>query len=115
MLTYNFKQIFKARGIRNPATMLVKNGITYNIANRIAAGSVDKISLRIMEKVCRVLNCTPNDIYNFTPDNEADKSEHNALMALSKNDSRATAVQELLQTLPIEKLSALADLLNQKK
>ena len=114
MLQYNLNALFKLRNIKEPSRFLTKQGISANIAHRLTTGQYDKISLQILEKLCRALNCTPNDIYRFTPDNETDKSD---ILALNKiNHSEKTlADTTALYNLPLEKLSELATIINAKK
>ena len=82
--------------------------------HRITTGKYDKISLKILEKLCRALNCTPNDIYRFTPDNELDKSEHLSLNKIAHTDSTYLNSSQLFN-LPIEKLNEIAALINNQK
>ena len=114
MLQYNIDNLFTLRNIKDKGRFLTKNGLSTNIAHRIATGQYDKISLTIMEKLCRAFNCTPNDIYRFIPDNEIDKSELNALnkIAHSENTYQNT---NALYNLPLDKLNELAALVNSKK
>lgn len=114
MLQYNIDTLFKARNIKERGKFLTKHGISPNLAHRISSGQYDKISLKIMEKLCRAFNCTPNDIYRYTPDNEIDKSELNALNKIA-HAPNAFADTSALYNLPLDKLSELAAIINAKK
>ena len=114
MLQYNIDNLFILRNIKDKSRFLTKHGISTNLAHRISTGQYDKISLKIMEKLCRAFNCTPNDIYTFTPDNEIDKSELNALNKIAHTPTTYSDTNALYN-LPLDKLSELAALINSKK
>ena len=67
-----------------------------------------------MEKLCRAFNCTPNDIYNFIPNTEADKHETIALNKITHPEN-AYADTSFLYNLPLEKLNELTAIINAKK
>jgi DNA-binding Xre family transcriptional regulator len=113
MLHYNLNNLFKARNIKEPNRFLVKHGISSNIAHRLVAGQTDKISLKILEKLCRALNCTPNDIYRFVPNNDTDKSERLALNKIAHTDSDYPDTTGIAN-IPLEKLSEIANIINNK-
>ena len=111
MLSYHIKHLFKARNIKYPAKHLMEYGISYNVANRIVAGQLDKISLDIMERLCCAFNCTPNDIYSYTPNTDADKNEMNALLKLIKKDTEIDNLGNILRSLPLDKLKEIEEVL----
>lgn len=113
MLHYNLKALFKARDIKEPNRFLVKHGISQNIAHRLTTGQYDKMSLEILEKLCRALNCTPNDIYRFAPDTDADKNELLALTKIAHTENTYTSTSVLFN-LPLDKLNEIAALINKK-
>ena len=114
MLHYNLKALFKARNIKEPGRFLTKHGISNNLAHRITSGQYDKVSLEVMEKLCRALNCTPNDIYRFTPDSETDKTELLALNKIAHTENTYTDAS-LIFNLPLDKLNEIAAIINSKK
>lgn len=36
--------------------------------NNIYKGNIKSIKLEYLDKLCYVLNCTPNDLFRYTPD-----------------------------------------------
>lgn len=114
MLEYNIQSLFRARNIKEKIKFLTNHDISLNLAHRICSGQYDKISIEVMEKLCRAFNCTPNDIYRFTPDSEADKSELVALNKIAHPETAFTDTQ-VLYNLPLDKLSELAAIINAKK
>lgn len=113
MLQYNIEALFRARNVKDKGRFLTKHGISTNLAHRITTGKYDKISLPVMEKLCRAFNCTPNDIYRFIPNNEADKNETIALNKIAHSEN-AYADSSFLFNLPLEKLNELTALLKNK-
>lgn len=115
MLNYNVDALFAARNIKYRAKFLMEHGISYNLANRIVSGQYDKMSLEVMEQLCRAFNCTPNDIYLYVPEKEEDKNNLNALMKLAHDPAKVTQVNSMMGSLPLDKLYELAEIINSKK
>ncbi|HEX8288027.1 MAG TPA: helix-turn-helix transcriptional regulator [Pyrinomonadaceae bacterium] len=46
-----------------------ETGITYPTLHKISKGNVESISLRVLEGICRNLDCTPNDLLELTKEN----------------------------------------------
>ena len=52
------KQVSEMVGIRQPTI------------SAICTGQIKEIPVHLLEKLCRVLNCQPNDIMEYVPDEE---------------------------------------------
>lgn len=39
-----------------------ETGITYPTLHKITKGKVESMSFKVLEKLCKTLNCTPNDL-----------------------------------------------------
>ena len=77
MLTFNFKRVFKARGIEKPFSYLVKAGYSDSFATRVVNSKIERMNLKDVEALCGMLNCTPNDILEWIPDkNEKNTENH---------------------------------------
>jgi len=113
MLIYNFKRVFKARGIEKPHAYLIKNGFTRNVSTRMCTNKTDKISLQHLEKVCLLLNCTPNDILEWKPDKRQHDDAGTALFVLKKKQ-KSKGAEELLRSIPMSKLEEIAKLLKEE-
>ena len=70
MLTFNFSRIFKARGIDKPFSYLVKVGYSDNFATRIVNNRIKRLDLADLEKLCELLQCTPNDLLEWIPESK---------------------------------------------
>lgn len=68
MLKYNLKIMFWNRGIRYPQAALVRAGFNRQTASRIVAGRFKSLDAQQIEKLCTVFKCLPNDLFEFTPD-----------------------------------------------
>jgi DNA-binding Xre family transcriptional regulator len=110
MLYINPKPIFQTRNIQNPFRFLVKSGISPGVAHRITSGEIRAIRLDHIETVCAVLNCSPNDIFNWVKDSKHELPESHPLQKLKPNPN-AQNLSESFRTLPIEKLNEFAQML----
>lgn len=114
MLIYNFQRVFKARGIEKPHNFLVNHGIPRGIASRMVNNKTDKIFLKYLEKVCLLLNCTPNDLLEWKPAGKKEDTPGTALYLLKK-EQRGAGEAELLRGLPLHKLEELAKVIQEKE
>ena len=65
----NIKQLVDAKGMnRNQLSKELK--ISYKSACNLYEGSVERIYFDTLENLCKVLNCTPNDILIFDDTNK---------------------------------------------
>jgi len=112
MLKWNWKKLFKARGIDEPVKWMVKIGISRSVAYRIAHNLCDMISLENLTILCRALNCTPDDALEFTP-TEAEKEKDSLSLLVLKKGRRGADAANLLRGLSFKKLRELAKLLRE--
>jgi DNA-binding Xre family transcriptional regulator len=68
MITFFVKELLISRGYKYPNNTLRKLGFHYQQANQLLSGKARSLNLHQLEILCTFLNCTPNDILNFTPD-----------------------------------------------
>ena len=110
MLIFNLLQVLRVRWIRQPYGFLVRNGISPNLAHKMANEKVRAIRLDHIEKLCHLLNCTPNDLFRFTPDKAQVVPPGHALHRLAHKEDEQRAVEWLtaLHNLPLEELQKLA-------
>lgn len=65
----NIKSLVDAKGMnRNQLSKQLKIG--YKAACNLYEGNTDRIYFDTLEQLCRVLNCTPNDILLFEDDSK---------------------------------------------
>jgi DNA-binding Xre family transcriptional regulator len=71
MIRFRINQLMEERGIKKPRIApLVKLGISHEIVKKYLNGSRSSIDLEHIEKLCHFLRCTPNDLFEWEPDNK---------------------------------------------
>ena len=113
MLTFNFKRIFRARGIDKPFSYLEKGGYSQNMATRIVNGRLKRMDLPDMERLCVLFQCTPNDFLEWTPGSH-DVTPGNHPLAPLKRDETVVHLTQLINTMPLEKLQAIENVIKQE-
>ena len=114
MLTFSPKNIFLLRGIEKTTRFLVNLGMDYSTASRFLKSESQFVKIKDIEKLCIALNCSPNDLFEWKPDNKTILPETHSLNALNRGDK----VQKLRQTmkdLPADKLIEIENLLEELK
>lgn len=68
MLLLNLNTLMRKMNIRFMRKFLVdRAGINPVNASKMLKGRTDLIRISQIEKICRVMNCTPNDIFEWKP------------------------------------------------
>lgn len=111
MLRYRPEKMMDMRGIQKKTAFLVKLGMTHSAASRYLNTDMSMINVDTMEKVCIALNCTPSDLFEWTPDKNTVVAENHSLHSLGKKKS----LQEIVKDIPSDKLKLVEELLNQLK
>ena len=106
MIRWNLKRIFTAKGILTPNKFLIQNGHSKSYASSLMNDGVHSVSLKKLEQLCVSLNCTPNDLFDFVPDNKVSVPEGHALNSIRKSDMIGE-VAKLMQDLPMEKIEEM--------
>ena len=108
MLEYNLQKIYKLRGISKPMGFLMKNGFTRATANSLAYRKQKTMKMHVMEKLCELFKCTPNELMEWVPDTpEKDKAEH-PLYGLKK-ETEIYSFKELTENMTISEIKEAAD------
>lgn len=102
------------RGIVRRSAYLYKNGFHRSSAVRIAGNQVWEIRFSNLEKLCLLLNCTPNDLFQWKPDEGQEATENTALKALVR-DKAEPGLAHIVKDFPLEKLEKVKTLLKQLK
>lgn len=115
MLIFNPKRIMKMRGIEKMFSFLSNNGFIRNTANYIVNGKVSHIKIGHIGRLCLILNCTPNDLFEWENDGQNVLTENHALNALVKEPLQESNIKQLLREIPLEKLGEAEALLRNLK
>lgn len=114
MLRLNLDRIFKVKGITKTNQFLINLGNSDGYASQLVHGRSVSIRFDKLEQLCKALNCTPNDLFNYTDDGEKPLPDNHALYSISRSDAIGE-VNKLLNDLPMEKIEELYKILKGDK
>lgn len=109
MLKFSLDKVASARGLDKKYKFMVKNGFMPTTATKLANGNVEYLRLEYLERICVLLNCTPNDLFEWTPDSKAEDRNDHPLQPIKK--SEAINFAEALKSLPISRIKEVEALL----
>jgi DNA-binding Xre family transcriptional regulator len=111
MLIFNPKRLMAMRGIEKMFNYLHKNGFIRTTASYLLNGTASHIKIEHIGRLCFMLNCTPNDLFEWRPDTTGALPENHALQAIVKTDMNLTNIKELLKEIPPDRLTEVEGLL----
>jgi len=114
MLSLNLQPIFMARGIDKPFSYLVSKGFPANTAHNLLNAKTVSFRLSHVDKLCSLLNCTPNDLLVWTP-NANEKLADNHPIKRLKNQNTDLNWQDTIKTIPLDQLSEIVKIINNHK
>ncbi len=114
MLTLNLKRLFALRGIDKPFAFLVKNGFSDWTASGWLNGQTKTIKYSHVEKLCVLLNCEPNDMFEWQATDSTLNTETHPLRKLKRESANIT-VAEMMKAIPIEKMDEIQNILKEFK
>lgn len=114
MLSLNLKPVFKARGIEKPYSFLTKAGFPSYTAHNLLSSKTITFQLRNIDKLCSLLNCTPNDLLVWTPNKNEKLTDGHPLTRL-KNQNTDYNWQDTIKTLPLDQLQQLVSVIKGAK
>ena len=114
MLSFNIRRVFAIRNIQKALSFLEKSGFTRPSAVNLYNFEVLNIKVKNLEKLCRSLNCTPNDFFEWreTQGEEVLPDTH-ALNALRRE--KTTEINKLMKDIPLAKLGDVEEFLKELK
>jgi DNA-binding Xre family transcriptional regulator len=110
MIVLSLGRLFSARGIAKPYGFLVKNGFTPTTATKLVSGNVEYLRLDYIERLANLLNCAPNDMFEWKPASRAEDKPDHPLYSLKRAEDINLA--EALKSLPYNKLKEIGDLIH---
>lgn len=113
MLRFNFEKMLKARGIEKPFSYLVNAGFSKGLATKIKKNKIGSINLQTLEKLSFILRCTPNDLLEWTPDEEFTIDAEHPLNEIKKSDKIADIIKTL-NAIPLSQVESIDELINVK-
>ncbi len=106
MFVFHTQSLFKARGIRKPLHWLLQNGFPVSAARAIARETYQSLPLVHLERLCRLLHCTPNDVVRWQPPEGTVVTGH-PLQALIDSPLAGLEWMSRLEALSLDELRAL--------
>lgn len=113
-LFLNIEHVCAVRNIHQPFTFLRKHGFTHNTASQLVNNEVKEINLAYIEKLCLIFNCTPNDLFDYSPPKEAAQIKNNPLTAIIKTQ-KPVNFNELLRDMPLDQLKEIEEEIRKRK
>jgi DNA-binding Xre family transcriptional regulator len=110
MLYFSINSLFRMRGIENAHGSMVKAGISPHSASSLLNSEIRSMRLDHLEKICILLNCTPNDLLVWKAGAHSVLPENHALKALQPKPETYNLYQTL-RDLPINELRTIAGLI----
>jgi len=107
MLRLNLQPIFKARGIDRPYTFLVRIGLTPHSASMILSTKSKVFKLDHIERICKHLNCEPNDLLLWTADKNNPIADNHPLQNLSNKAGNAANEVITMRDIPYKQLKEI--------
>jgi DNA-binding Xre family transcriptional regulator len=114
MLKFNFKSVFAARGIQSPTGFLRKAGFSPYTASYVATGKVEKLNLKLLERLCILLNCTPHDLLEWVPDEKLGDPNRFELSRLA-GERKILPLQDELSGLTLGKVEEVKRFIEEKR
>jgi DNA-binding Xre family transcriptional regulator len=111
MIYLNLKPIFEAKGIDNPGYYLWKNGFTRHTSHNLLYNKTESINFKHLEKLCILLQCSPNDLFNWNNQNKLINEETHPLNIIKKEKSKGNINQKII-AIPLHKINELHNFLD---
>ncbi len=111
MLYFSLNSLFKMRGIENPHATLIKAGIYSHSTSSLLNSEIRSMRFDHLEKLCNLLNCTPNDLLTWRPDANTPLPDSHALKQLQHKPEEENLYQTL-KSLPLQELKNIAGLIH---
>jgi DNA-binding Xre family transcriptional regulator len=110
MLEFSIEKVCKARGVEKPYKFLIKNGFLPATATKLTKGKVEYLRLDYIERICTLLNCAPNDLFEWTPTTAEEDREDHPLSSMKKSDK--IDLMAKIKSLPMNKLKEIEHLIS---
>ncbi len=105
MMKFRVEFLLKEKGIKGRYKFLAKAGFNYSAAYDLLKGKRENITMRQLENLCLLLQCTPMDILEWKPGANVAIDEHHPMFSLIRSPKPPLA--ERLKSIPYDKLAEL--------
>jgi len=110
MIRYDIERMITLRGNSKPLDFLRDNGFPYHVCLYMLKNP-KSVRFEQIEKLCRALKCTPNDLMEWVPDTKHPIETDHPLNKLCRNGSNDASLRGVLQSVPVSKLDEAMELL----
>lgn len=114
MLVFNLSRVMTLRGVDRHYTYLVRQGFSPQTASALINNRVKQVKIAHLGRLCRLLQCTPNDLFEWQADADERTGEKHPLHSLRRENS-AESLRASLNELPIDKMDQLQQIINDLK
>ena len=114
MLKVNILRVCTMRSVTKPLSFFRNHGFSSANATRIAGGYMNSFSLETVEKLCLSLNCTPNDLLEWTPSKDMAANSTHSLNALKRNEAIQNNINQLMNSVSLEKLEKIQEIIQKE-
>ena len=116
MLKFDVHPLLKLKGAKTKAAYLKTFGVTKNKSQHLVKNDLKFISIKDIEKLCSIFNCTPNDLFTISESDANSLPPNSALKKLVRTP--IFSMPELVSDLSVEQAAELMhkirDIINQK-
>lgn len=105
MLRLNINYLMNLRGIKNSYSFLKKHGFSNHKIRLFHHKANRSVNLDDLEYFCTIFNCTPNDLFDWSPDKSRDIPSDHLLRTLAKDTT--LDITELTKNMNPDELKAL--------
>jgi DNA-binding Xre family transcriptional regulator len=113
MLKFQLKELLECKGYKANAQVLRNIGFSYTTAYKLLHGNVSSINFKHLEALCVFLNCTPNDLYRFAPENPLQVPKYHALWQIREKKDQLENPADLVKRMNPEQLERANQLLRE--
>ena len=103
MLKFNIARVLKLRGIEKRYSYLHKNGFSQGTADNLSRNNISGMKDYNFEKLCVLLHCEPNDLFEWIPDKGVAEEGH-PLAGLKRTQTSTLDFTNALRKIPINKV-----------
>jgi DNA-binding Xre family transcriptional regulator len=117
MLQLDVLKVCNNKGIDNPKRFLVHHGFSHSAAFRLVNNQQDSVSMSVLQKLCTILYCTPNDLMSWHA-TETNTLPANHPLTILKPIAKQASISSQLKTMAPDKIlevQAFIDSLTKKE
>ncbi len=112
MLKLDIGKHCRSRNQPNSAAYLQKNEFSHWVAHQLANYEKQSINFNDLERLCILFKCTPNDLLEWVPGNQADETNTEHPLAILKKEK---SIADDISNLSFAQLKEITRIIREKK